>query len=162
MIVIALGSNLPSDFGAPPETLQAAIPAISAHGIVVTAQSSLWRTEPIPPDPEQDWFYNQVVSVETDHDPQTLLAILLRIEQDFGRKRSVKNAARILDLDLIAYHDTILEGDDLQLPHPRMSERLFVLQPLHEISPDWVHPMTGEGVGALIKKLDGSQKLEPL
>ncbi len=129
-------------------------------GLDILASSHIWKSAPVPFDAAQPWYYNAVVSVRTSLSPQALLALLLEIERDFGRVRSVKNAARTLDLDLIAYHDEILTGPDLVLPHPRMSERAFVLRPLAEIAPEWVHPVSHKSLSDLISGLPESQEIE--
>jgi 2-amino-4-hydroxy-6-hydroxymethyldihydropteridine diphosphokinase len=83
------------------------------------------------------------VFVETDRAPREVMAILLRIEAAFGRCRTAANAARTLDLDLIAYGRQVIDGPDLKVPHPRAAERLFVMGPLAEIAPGWNHPLIG-------------------
>lgn len=160
MILIAFGANLPSRYGDPAQTLKAAEEELRRRGVDILASSRIWKSAPVPFDDAQPWYYNAVISVETDLSPHELLALLLGIEQDFGRERSLKNAARILDLDLIAYHDKILNEPDLTLPHPRMSERAFVLRPLEDIAPAWVHPVSNKGLFDLILGLPTDQKIE--
>lgn len=89
--------------------------------------------------------------VRTKHDPHALMAALGRIEDAFGRQRSVANAPRTLDLDLIAYGRLIGDLDGLILPHPRAHQRLFVMGPLAEIAPDWIHPDKGKTAQALAR-----------
>lgn len=158
MILIGLGANLPSaDFGAPTKTLEAAIAAIQAKEIAITARSAFYESAPVP-DSDQPWFVNSVIRVETALKPRPLLDVLLEIERQFGRRRSALNAPRVLDLDLLAYgaHAT---GPDAcpVLPHPRMHERAFVLLPLAEIAPDWRHPADQTPVRALIARLPSGQ-----
>ena len=151
MIIIALGANLPSKYGTPEQTLLAAYDALEGSGIRISQKSRIWLTAPVPFDPDQDWYHNSVVSVETDLSAHDLLKAMLVIERDFGRVRSFKNAPRVLDLDLIAYGDEIIEvQDELIVPHPRMHERLFVLKPLADINQSWVHPVLGQSVEALM------------
>nr|WP_232228501.1 2-amino-4-hydroxy-6-hydroxymethyldihydropteridine diphosphokinase [Lyngbya sp. PCC 8106] len=88
--------------------------------------------------------------------PQELLTTLLAIEDQFGRVRQERWGARTLDLDVLLFGDLILETPDLQIPHPRMTERGFVLVPLAEIAPDWVEPVSGEAISQLVKKVDCS------
>lgn len=158
LIFIGLGANLPSaEFGAPRKTLEAAITAMEARTIAVAARSSFYETAPVP-ESDQPWFVNSVVRVETELKPPELLDVLLEIEVRFGRRRSARNAPRVLDLDLLAY-GTILTGPDAYpvLPHPRMHERAFVLLPLAEIAPDWRHPGNLMSVAELIERLPTGQ-----
>lgn len=164
MIVVALGANLPGVRGeTPEETLAAAGVALEVAGVRVVAFSRVWRSAPVPFDPEQPWYYNAVVLVETALEPRALMALLLRVEADFGRVRgAVRNAARVLDLDLIDYHGMVFDTDDLTLPHSRMAERAFVLFPLREVAPDWTHPVRGACVDALIAALGDGQEIYPV
>lgn len=163
MILIALGANLPSRYGTPIDTLTAAREALQAAGVSVIGSSHIWLTAPIPFDPEQDMFHNAVISVETDLDAHDLLKAMLQVEEDFGRVRTVKNAARLLDLDLIAYNDEIIkDGERLIVPHPRMHERLFVLKPLEDVSDNWTHPISGLDVAKMCNDLPGEQDVKRL
>lgn len=133
---IALGANL----GDPVATVNEAIDALVAlKGSVFIAFSSLYRTAPVGLRNQPD-FINAVVAVDTHLEPQALLDELLAIEARFGRERSVRNAPRTLDLDLLIHGDTICNLPGLTLPHPRMHERAFVLAPLVEIAPDIIIP----------------------
>lgn len=141
MILIALGANLPSRYGSAEETLCAAMKAMQTRGLSITACSRIWLTAPVPKS-DQPFYRNAVAQVETALTAHTVLETLHEIEAEFGRVRSVRNAPRCLDLDLLAYHDMILTEDEgLSLPHPRMHERAFVLGPLCDIAPDWTHPV---------------------
>ena len=163
MIFIALGANLPSRYGTPAETLKAAERAIAARGVKVVKSSRIWQTAPVPFDPDQDWYHNSVIAVETNLEADDLLQNMLDIEEEFGRIRGVKNAPRILDLDLIAYHDEIIMNDErLIVPHPRMHERLFVLKPLFDINDKWNHPKTGHDVAYMIQNCGEDQQAKPL
>ena len=159
MILIALGANLPSAAGGPQETLEAALARLEENGVHVAARSRWYRTAPVPVS-DQPWFLNGVVRVETALDPPALLSLLRRIEQEFGRQRSVPNAARTLDLDIIDYDGRVENTPDLTLPHPRMQDRAFVLLPLAEIAPRWRHPTLGKTVASLISGLPPEQKAE--
>ena len=161
MILIALGANLPSAAGGPQETLEAALYRLEENGVHVAACSHWYRTAPVPVS-DQPWFVNGVVRVETALDPFALLMLLRRIEREFGRQRSVPNAARTLDLDIIDYDDRVENTPDLTLPHPRMQDRAFVLLPLAEIAPRWRHPTLGKTVESLISALPPEQKAQPL
>jgi len=140
MIYVAVGGNLPSTYGSPMETCEAAVKQLEAAGLTVSAKSSWYETEPVPKS-MQPSFINNVVQIETDLDSTALLKLLLKIEKQMGRQRSFKNAPRVIDLDMIAYNDEINGSDFLTLPHPRMQDRAFVLYPLAEIAPDWHHPV---------------------
>lgn len=158
MIIIALGANLPSEYGTPEETLYKSIESIEARGIDVIARSSAWLTAPVPVS-DQPWYRNAVIGVRSDMNAFDLMTALHDIEEEFGRVRSVRNAPRVLDLDLIAYDDEIIEEEGgLIVPHPRMYQRAFVLMPLAEIAPDWVHPVLHAPLSALIAEIPETQK----
>ncbi len=163
MIYIALGANLPSIHGSPAQTLEEAKKVIVAQGVNVVKSSRTWLTAPVPYDPNQPDYSNAVIEVETDLDAHALLELMLSIETDFGRERSVKNAPRVIDLDLIAYHDEVI-GDEpsLIVPHPRMQERGFVLRPMAELNDAWIHPVLKQGISALIEQLPDDQQATPL
>jgi 2-amino-4-hydroxy-6-hydroxymethyldihydropteridine diphosphokinase len=152
MILIALGSNLPHpQHGAPEAVLKAAIALLEAEGVRVVARSAFYRTAPVPASDQPD-FVNAVVAVESPMEPAALLALLHRIEESFGRRRAVRNEARVLDLDLLAWKDRVSATEPL-LPHPRLHERAFVLLPLHDVAPGWRHPVRGKGVDEMIADL---------
>lgn len=157
MIFVALGANLPSTYGLPHETLAAAIKALGGAGMTVTAQSSIWLTAPVPVS-DQPWYHNAVVAVQTEQSPYALLETLQGIENEFGRVRTVRNAPRVIDLDLIAYNDNILDRPELIVPHPRMHQRGFVLLPLRELAPDWVHPVSKAKLADMIAALPVDQQ----
>lgn len=159
MIFVALGANLPSSYGPPPQTLSAAVDALAGAGMKVTARSSVWLTAPVPVS-DQPWYHNAVVRLETAKSAYALLETLQRIENEFGRVRSVRNAPRVIDLDLIAYNDSILDRPELIVPHPRMHQRGFVLLPLREVAPAWVHPVTGARMDDLIAALPVDQQAQ--
>lgn len=161
MILIGLGANLPSIAGDPRETLEAALQHLEAAGVKVLARSRWYRSAPVPPS-DQPWFVNGVAQVVTSLAPAPLLALLQRIERDFGRQRTLRNAARTLDLDLLDFEGRIENAPGLVLPHPRMQDRAFVLLPLAELAPDWHHPRLGESVASLISILSAGQKAEPM
>jgi 2-amino-4-hydroxy-6-hydroxymethyldihydropteridine diphosphokinase len=162
VIFIALGSNLFSDaYGSPEDICVAAIEALEQRGISITERSRWFRTAPVPVS-DQPWFVNGVIVVETLLPPEELLGLLHEVEAEFGRTRKIRNEARILDLDLIAYHDQVMTGPEGPiLPHPRAHERAFVLLPLADIDPDWRHPVTGTAVADLIAALPGDHRAEP-
>jgi len=150
-IFIALGANIPSAAGPPEATLKAALAALEAHGIKVLALSRFHQT-PAWPDPADPPFTNAVAQIETRLQPFALLGLLHEVETEFGRKRSAPNAPRTLDLDLLDYRGRV-ENDEVELPHPRMAARRFVLEPLAEIAPFWRHPVTGQTVETLLRSL---------
>ena len=141
-ILIALGANMPSRVGPPVETLKAALAALQAAGVAVLKVSSFTETAAWP-DPADPPFTNAAASLQTSLQPAVLLELLHDTETAFGRVRSRKNGPRTLDLDLLAYGNVRMTGPQLMLPHPRLAERRFVLEPLAEIAPDWRHPVTG-------------------
>lgn len=162
VILVALGANLPSRFGAPKETLQTALKRLEECGVAVLACSRFWKTRPVPVS-DQPWFVNAVAAVRTELDPAQLLALLHRLENEFGRVRTVVNAPRLIDLDLIVYGDTVLSPESgLTLPHPRAGERAFVLLPIQDIAPDWTHPVTGEGLASMLARVPADQMAEPM
>lgn len=138
-VIVALGCNDKGAWSSCREALEAAVARFRAEGIDIVARSSWWSSRAWP-DPTDPPFLNGVVIVRTEHDPHALMAALGRIEDAFGRQRTARNAPRTLDLDLIAYGRQSGDLDGLILPHPRAAERLFVMGPLAEIAPDWVHP----------------------
>lgn len=141
-VIVALGCNDKGAWTTCREALEAALARFRSEGIDVIARSGWWSSLAWP-DPSDPPFLNGVVIVRTDHDPHALMATLGRIEDAFGRRRSVRNAPRTLDLDLIAYGRLSGDLEGLILPHPRAAERRFVMAPLAEIMPDWVHPTNG-------------------
>jgi 2-amino-4-hydroxy-6-hydroxymethyldihydropteridine diphosphokinase len=151
VILIALGSNLPSHAGGPRETLHAALDALPQNGIVPIKVSAFYAT-PAWPDPNDPTYVNAVAQVESVLAPDALMARLHAVERKFGRERGARNAPRTLDLDLIDY-DGRIEGGPPVLPHPRIESRAFVLVPLADIAPLWKHPVSGRNVRALIDAL---------
>ncbi|MBN9589166.1 MAG: 2-amino-4-hydroxy-6-hydroxymethyldihydropteridine diphosphokinase [Alphaproteobacteria bacterium 64-11] len=151
MIVIALGANLPSKCGPPAATLAAALGRLKALGLHIVSVSPFYKT-PAWPDPAGPPFVNAVAIIQTRLQPAELLGLLHEVETEFGRMRSAPNAPRTLDLDLID-HDGIVCSGQINLPHPRLAERSFVLVPLADIAPGWCHPVTREGVGDLLARL---------
>lgn len=167
MIFIGLGANLPSpEFGTPIETLTKAISVLETKDIKITATSRWFESAPVPIS-DAPWYVNGVIAVETTRAPRDLLSVLLEVEKEFGRIRTVPNAPRTIDLDLIAYNDQIIkdagkiEDKPFCIPHPRMSERAFVLLPLKDIAPNWVHPEQGVSIVDLVNLLSKDQEIRP-
>lgn len=160
-VLVAMGANLPSRFGPPRETLEAALAAMTEAGLNVVSRSPWYKTAPVPAS-SQDWYVNGVAAVETELDPAALLTVLHEIEAGFGRVRREANEARLLDLDLLAHGRLIRDDAPPLLPHPRLQDRAFVLLPLADIVPDWRHPVTGESLNVMLSRLPGGQKAERL
>lgn len=148
---IALGSNI----GDSREILEAAIATLAkTPGIFLEAKSNWYITKAVgPPQPD---YLNGCIIVKIFMLPQLLLETLLAIEQKFGRVRQERWGPRTLDLDLLLYDDLILDTPTLQIPHPRMRERAFVLVPLAEIAPNWLDPISGCVIKDLVKEVDCS------
>lgn len=160
-IFIGLGANLPSPrFGTPRETLAAAVAALPRRGVRPLRQSRWYRSAPVPAS-DQPWFANAVIAVATELAPADLLAALHEIEHAFGRRRARPRQARAIDLDLLDHGGRVEAGRSLVLPHPRMHERAFVMLPLREIAPDWVHPVSGLHIDRLCARLDRGQVARP-
>lgn len=147
-VIIALGSNLPGDYSSPRALLEAAIDRLTPAGLRVISRSRLWRSAAWP-DPTQPEYLNLVTLVETALEPIAILHTLHSIEADFGRAREALNEARTLDLDLIAAGRRVIQEGGITVPHPRAHARLFVMGPLAEIAPGWVHPVLGRTASAL-------------
>ena len=127
-------------------------------GLTVLDVSPWYRTEPVPVS-DQPWFYNAVVAVETVLSPEQLITAIHAVESDMGRIRITRNEARVIDIDIVDF-DGRISLDNPILPHPRMHERAFVLYPLRDLVRDWVHPVTGKSIDALISELD-DQNIRP-
>jgi len=161
MIIIALGGNLNSSAGLPAQTLDAALRELEQHGVII-AEVSPYYVTPAWPDPADPPFVNAVARVATKLSPHALMELLHKTETAFGRVRSARNAPRTLDLDLVDYDGRVEQGPPL-LPHPRVAERGFVLVPLADVAPDWIHPVTRKTVRDLIAALpDEDRRIERL
>ena len=155
--LVAIGANLPRAGGAGPlETCRWAVGRLAAiPGLRLVAVSSWWESAPIPPDPASPPYVNGVVRLEGRATPEGLLAALHAIEDEAGRARPYPNAPRVLDLDLIDLSGRVLAGPAPVLPHPRAHDRAFVLLPLAEVAPGWVHPGLGLDLAALLGGVAG-------
>ena len=164
MILIGLGSNLLSpEFGPPMETLEAALCALTDEGVGVESRSRWYTSPPYPPS-AQPHYINGIALVTTELRPAALLDILHRVEKRLGRVRRTRWESRIVDLDLLAYDDLVIDSDSggLEVPHPRLHERLFVLQPLAEISDVWRHPKLRLTASEMIAKLPEDPNIYPI
>jgi 2-amino-4-hydroxy-6-hydroxymethyldihydropteridine diphosphokinase len=139
---VALGGNLAGGFATSEALLEAALAQFPRAGLPVLARSRWWRSAAWP-DPKGNEYRNGIAIVEANGPPEAVLEALFSIERAFGRIRGAPNAARTLDLDLIAYGREVRAGPGLTLPHPRAHERRFVMGPLAEIAPAWRHPVSG-------------------
>ncbi len=149
---IALGSNLGDSLG----ILTAALQVLAATpGIRVQAVSSWYQTKPVGGIPQPDYL-NGCALLQVLIQPHQLLKILLATETKFGRVRRERWGARTIDLDLLLYDDLILDTPELQIPHPRLNERAFVLIPLAEIAPQWIEPVSGNAIAQLVQAVDCS------
>lgn len=161
MILVAVGSNLSAPgLGTPAEICATAVARLESLGIRILAMSRFYETAPVPIS-DQPWFVNAMVSLETGLPPADLMVLLHQVEQEFGRVRRLVNEARVLDLDLIDYNGVISHGGPT-LPHPRLADRSFVLHPLRDLAPHWVHPVTGAALSDLIAALPAEQVIRPL
>jgi len=144
-IYLSLGSNV----GEREENLARAVAALGAEGVRVLRRSSLYATEPVDFAP-QGWFLNCVVEAETALMPRQLLRALQRIERQLGRKKLVPRGPRTIDLDILFYGSSVVRTPELEVPHPRMTQRRFVLVPLAELAPALRHPLTRMTVAELL------------
>ena len=162
MILLGIGANLASAHGSPRATCEAALAELERRGVAVVRASRWYESAPVPAS-DQPWFVNGVAEVATALGAHALLALLHDIERAFGRVRDAPNAARTLDLDLIAYHDAVIaEPGGLNLPHPRMAGRAFVVLPLAEIAPGWRHPISGVTAADLMARLPKGEECRPM
>ena len=166
-ILVALGANLPGAGGAAPiETCGRALDLMPGFGIAIVRRSRWFASAPVPAADQPD-FVNGVVLVATALDPEALLGALHRIEDTLGRERPHPNAARVIDLDLIA-HGRIRRGtgggaaSGLVLPHPRVHERAFVLLPMADLVPGWRHPASGASLASMIAMLPPDRRCAPI
>ena len=167
MIAIGIGANLDHpEYGAPRRTCGAALATLESRGVGIVKRSTWYQTAPVlghhGAQGEQPWYVNGAVAVTTDMGAHALLDTLLDIEQAFGRIRSVANAPRTLDLDIISFNDQVLNDEGLHIPHPRMHERAFVLYPLRDLSPDWRHPVMETDIAEMIRVLPPDQSFKAM
>ncbi|HVB36124.1 MAG TPA: 2-amino-4-hydroxy-6-hydroxymethyldihydropteridine diphosphokinase [Candidatus Acidoferrales bacterium] len=155
-VYLSLGSNVGDREG----HLAAAIAALGVRGIRVTRQSSIYSTEPVDFE-TQNWFLNCVVEAETDLMPRQLLRAIRQIENEIGRRRLVRSGPRVIDLDILLCGSSIIRTLELEVPHPRMAERRFVLVPLAEIAPMARHPVKNKTVTELLAETPDRSGVRP-
>ena len=147
VVYIGVGSNLGDRY----ENLERALELLSAKALLQQV-SSVYETEPVGYS-QQPPYLNLVCRVDTELSPQQLLGKLKKIEHEMGRKASFRNAPRIIDLDILLYDDIVMESNELTIPHPRLTERAFVLVPLDEIAPELVHSVKRKKITQLLSAL---------
>ena len=156
-IFLSLGGNV----GDVQANFADALEALEARKVHVVKESALYKTEPIGIT-DQDWFFNQVVEVETELSPLELLYACLATEEEIGRIRNPdeKWGPRPIDVDLLFYHDQVINTTELTVPHPELVDRRFILVPLSEIAPDFRHPTRRKTIQELLTKLNETDAAE--
>ena len=158
LVFIGVGSNLGDKAG----NCRRAVEVILADGRNRIVQCSpLYQTEPVGKK-EQDWFINGVCAMETTIEPAELLESLLGVEKMMGRVRRERWGPRVIDLDILLFGQEVINKEVLQIPHPRLHERRFVLVPLRDIAPDLIHPLLGKTISQILAELPGEEKVFPL
>ena len=167
LILIGLGANRAADQTTSPlAACQEALLQLGRCGIKVRRRSGWYVSAPVP-EADQEWYVNAVVAIDTEFSPKALLKRLLNIERRFGRRRSTRWGPRTLDLDLLAYGREVRAGGPLGepvLPHPRVLERVFVIEPIMEIASAWSHPADSRslrGQAALLRSRQHLLALSP-
>ena len=161
-ILVGIGANLiPKGYSSIQNGLNAAVDMLTEYGIKDVQCSSWYETSPVPKS-DQPLFRNAVFSAITDASPQQLLINLNDIEARIGRVRTIRNGARVLDLDILDFNSQSIDLKNLIIPHPRMHLRAFVLIPLQEIKSDYIHPITKVPIFSLIKELSDDQEISKL
>jgi len=147
-VAIALGSNLGDRLG----NLRKAVRLLKLKGINITGRSDIFETHPLGPQ-DQNRFLNACVIIDSQLSPQSLLIQLKDIEKQIGRVHRGKWGPREIDLDILLYDNDVIDESDLIIPHPEFHKRSFVLIPLEQLTPDWIHPVMGRTIRDLKEKL---------
>jgi 2-amino-4-hydroxy-6-hydroxymethyldihydropteridine diphosphokinase len=150
LVYLGLGSNV----GDSEALLRSALEKLNGPGLKLCRVSGLYETEPIGLR-EQRWFLNLVAEFETNLFPKQLLYRIRKVENELGRKRTVRNGPRTIDVDILLYGNFVVSTDELEIPHPRYGERRFTLAPLVELNPDLRDPVTGKTVSEMLASLTG-------
>jgi len=153
-VYLSLGANI----GARAENIVRGIEALSARGVRVTRKSSLYETEPVEMT-SLGWFLNCVVEAKTDLAPEALMQVLLGIEMSLGRERRVPHGDRPIDMDILLYGPSVVRTKKVEIPHPRMAERRFVLGPFAEIAPGALHPVLKKTIAELLAATNDRSKV---
>ena len=149
-VYLSLGSNV----GDREEMLRSALHLLESPGLHVARVSPVYETEP-QDFKNQPWFLNLVAEVQTGLFPMQLLTRAQKIESKLGRKRTLDKGPRSIDIDILLYGESVIDAKDLVVPHPRMTERRFVLQPLADLAPDLRHPVLRRSIRELLAKVSG-------
>jgi 2-amino-4-hydroxy-6-hydroxymethyldihydropteridine diphosphokinase len=149
-VYLSLGSNT----GNREKNLQDAVNRLTNPSLRILRISSVYETEPMERR-EQPWFLNLIVEAETSLYPLQLLQRTQRIEMDLGRKRLAAKGPRTIDIDILLYGNSVIHSPSLEVPHPRLAERRFVLEPLAELAPDLRHPISRRTVKELLSAIAG-------
>ena len=157
LVYLSLGSNVGDREG----NLHRAIAALPAAGVPVKRVSSIYETQPVDY-LQQAWFLNCVVEGETQLPPLTLLHALREIEGAMGSKKEIPKGPRLIDLDILLYGNEIVDTPELQIPHPRMTQRRFVLVPLRELAPKLRHPSEQATVEELLRRTPDTSEVNRL
>jgi 2-amino-4-hydroxy-6-hydroxymethyldihydropteridine diphosphokinase len=152
-VLLGLGSNI----GNKEENINKALDLIS-EVCEIKRISPLYLTEPVGAI-KQEWFLNCVVEVKTDYDPEKLLSYFKSIEQKLGRTKRIKNGPRSIDIDILFYEDQIVKTKNLVIPHPLIQERLFVLKPLMDLNPYFIHPVLKKTIEELYTSHQWAEKV---
>ena len=153
-IFIGIGSNLRGHMSSPNKNIDLVLYYLNYSGLRVIRKSSIYKSKPMPSGLGPS-YYNRVIQIESTYSAFKILSILQNIENIFGRKRTkYRNIPRIMDLDIIDCRKELINHRLLSLPHPKINERDFVLKPLCEIEPNWVHPRNNKNIKSLLVKIN--------
>ena len=153
-IFIGVGSNLRGHMSSPNKNIDLVLYYLNYSGLRVIRKSSIYKSKPMPSG-LGPFYYNRVIQIESTYSAFKILSILQNIENIFGRKRTkYRNIPRIMDLDIIDCRKELINHRLLSLPHPKINERDFVLKPLCEIEPNWVHPRNNKNIKSLLVKIN--------